>query len=212
VVKKPRSKRGFAAMDRERQREIASKGGKRAHQKGTAHQWTADEGREAGRKGGEAVSRDREHMAMIGRAGAAARAQNSKEAKIEKRSKKTSRTARVEKELSTVPKADWQDFKKFIDEKKPLIIQPPSQLIIGNREDFKRKVLGELEKGQKSFLIDFLNTGYIDSSGLGVLVSCSKKVRERGGEMRLANLTPDLRTLFELTKLDSLFYIYDTQE
>jgi general stress protein YciG len=44
--------RGFASMDRTRQREIASKGGKAAHQKRTAHEWTNDEAREAGRKGG----------------------------------------------------------------------------------------------------------------------------------------------------------------
>ena len=64
--------RGFASMDPERQREIASKGGKAAHRKGTAHQWTADEAIDAGKKGGTIVSRDREHMAMIGRAGGAA--------------------------------------------------------------------------------------------------------------------------------------------
>jgi general stress protein YciG len=44
--------RGFASMDREKQREIASKGGKAAHQKGTAHEWTSEEARTAGRKGG----------------------------------------------------------------------------------------------------------------------------------------------------------------
>ena len=67
------SNRGFASMDRSRQREIASKGGRAAHQKGTAHEWTADEARVAGRKGGETVSRDREHMAAIGREGGGAR-------------------------------------------------------------------------------------------------------------------------------------------
>ena len=46
--------RGFASMDRSKQREIASKGGKAAHQKGTAHEWTSEEAREAGRKGGMA--------------------------------------------------------------------------------------------------------------------------------------------------------------
>ena len=66
-----RSNRGFASMDRDRQREIASKGGRAAHRKGTAHQWSADEAREAGRKGGTSVSRDREHMAAIGREGGA---------------------------------------------------------------------------------------------------------------------------------------------
>ncbi len=56
--------RGFASMDRSKQREIASKGGKAAHQKGTAHEWTSDEAREAGRKGGLASHRKRrERMA-----------------------------------------------------------------------------------------------------------------------------------------------------
>ena len=44
--------RGFASMDRQRRREIASKGGRAAHEQGTAHEWTSDEAREAGRKGG----------------------------------------------------------------------------------------------------------------------------------------------------------------
>lgn len=63
------SKRGFASMDAAKQKEIASKGGRAAHAKGTAHEFTSDEARVAGRKGGEAVSRDRAHMAAIGREG-----------------------------------------------------------------------------------------------------------------------------------------------
>jgi len=63
------SRRGFASMNREKQREIASKGGKAAHAKGTAHEFTPDEARQAGRKGGLAVSQNREHMANIGRQG-----------------------------------------------------------------------------------------------------------------------------------------------
>ena len=68
-----KSNRGFASMSPERQREIASKGGRAAHEKGTAHEWTPDEARRAGRKGGETVSRDRAHMAAIGREGGGAR-------------------------------------------------------------------------------------------------------------------------------------------
>jgi general stress protein YciG len=49
-------------MDRAKQREIASKGGKAAHQKGTAHEWTSEEAREAGRKGGMASHRRRKEM------------------------------------------------------------------------------------------------------------------------------------------------------
>jgi uncharacterized protein len=71
-----RSNRGFASMDRNKQREIASKGGKAAHAKGTAHEFDSGEAREAGRKGGVAVSRNREHMAAIGRRGGEARGQS----------------------------------------------------------------------------------------------------------------------------------------
>jgi hypothetical protein len=55
--------RGFASMDRNKQREIASKGGKAAHQKGTAHEWTSEEAREAGRKGGMASHRRKQQGA-----------------------------------------------------------------------------------------------------------------------------------------------------
>lgn len=72
------SNRGFAAMDPAKQKEIASKGGKAAHAKGTAHEFTPDEARVAGKKGGEVVSRDRDHMAKIGREGGQARASNAR--------------------------------------------------------------------------------------------------------------------------------------
>jgi general stress protein YciG len=71
-----RSNRGFASMDRNKQREIASKGGRAAHQKGTAHEFDSGEARAAGRKGGVTVSRNREHMAAIGRRGGEARGAN----------------------------------------------------------------------------------------------------------------------------------------
>ena len=92
------------------------------------------------------------------------------------------------------------------------VVDVDGQLIVGNRQDLKRIVLEELGKGERKFLVDFTNTGYIDSSGLGVLVSLSKKIREQGGELRLASLNEDLKTLFELTKLDSLFQIADSRE
>jgi general stress protein YciG len=60
-------------MDRAKQKEIASKGGKAAHAKGTAHEFDSGEARDAGRKGGLAVSQNREHMAKIGRRGGEAR-------------------------------------------------------------------------------------------------------------------------------------------
>ena len=74
-----KSRRGFASMDPSRQREIASKGGRAAHEKGTAHEWSSDEARVAGQKGGIAVSRDRAHMAAIGREGGESRSRASRQ-------------------------------------------------------------------------------------------------------------------------------------
>ncbi|HTT67738.1 MAG TPA: STAS domain-containing protein [Gemmatimonadales bacterium] len=93
-----------------------------------------------------------------------------------------------------------------------LVIDVDGQLIVGNRQELKQRVLDALEAGDRKFLIDFTRTGYIDSSGLGVLVSLSKKIRDEGGDLRLAGLNEDLKTLFELTKLDTLFAITDSAD
>ena len=98
------------------------------------------------------------------------------------------------------------------DSKGVVVVGVDGQLIVGNRQELKQKVLDALEGGAKKFVIDFSRTDYIDSSGLGVLVSLSKKIREQGGDLRLAGLNEDLQTLFELTKLDTLFSILKTPE
>ena len=92
------------------------------------------------------------------------------------------------------------------------VVRVEGQLIVGNRQQLKALVQEGLEGGERKFLIDCSATGYIDSSGLGALVTISKRVREHGGELRLAGLNEDLRSLFELTKLDSLFHISPTVE
>ena len=83
-----KSRRGFASMDPARQREIASKGGRAAHEKGTAHEWSSDEAREAGRKGGVTVSRDRAHMAAIGREGGESRSAAARAARAARQSER----------------------------------------------------------------------------------------------------------------------------
>jgi uncharacterized protein len=63
------ARRGFAAMEENQRRQIASRGGRAAHQTGNAHEWNEHEAAMAGRKGGQKVSQNREHMAAIGRKG-----------------------------------------------------------------------------------------------------------------------------------------------
>jgi anti-sigma B factor antagonist len=87
------------------------------------------------------------------------------------------------------------------------VVKVEGQLVVGNRQELKELVQDAVEGGDRKFLFDFTPTAYIDSSGLGALVSISKRIREAGGELRLAGLNEDLRSLFELTKLDTLFPI-----
>ena len=86
-----------------------------------------------------------------------------------------------------------------------VVVAVEGQLIAGNRQQLRDAVLPEIDRGARNFIIDFADTGYIDSAGLGALVSLSKRIREADGTLRLTNLNEDLRTLFELTKLDTLF-------
>jgi len=75
-VQKNNSKKGFASMTVEQRRAIASAGGISAHKNGRAHKFDSEKAREAGRKGGRAVSANREHMAMIGQRGGEKRSKN----------------------------------------------------------------------------------------------------------------------------------------
>lgn len=92
------------------------------------------------------------------------------------------------------------------------VLRADGQLVVGNRQELKELVQAALDRGDRKFLVDFERTGYIDSSGLGALVSMAKRVREAGGELRLSGLNDDLRSLFELTKLDTLFVIAETPQ
>ena len=86
-----------------------------------------------------------------------------------------------------------------------VVIGIEGQLVAGNRQQLREAVLNEIDRGARSIVIDFVDTGYVDSAGLGVLVSLSKKIRDANASLRLVNLNEDLRTLFELTRLDTLF-------
>jgi anti-anti-sigma factor len=88
------------------------------------------------------------------------------------------------------------------------VIRVDGQLTVGNRQELKATVQAGLDAGARKLLLDGSPTGYIDSSGLGALVTIAKRVREAGGQVRLCGLNDDLRSLFELTKLDTLFAIF----
>lgn len=76
VTEPKNKKQGFAAMSEVEHRQIASKGGRAAHEKGTAHKFTPDEATAAGKKGGAKIAEDRQHMADIGKKGGERISQN----------------------------------------------------------------------------------------------------------------------------------------
>jgi len=98
-----------------------------------------------------------------------------------------------------------------VKETDAVVVDVDGQLVVTNRQEFKQVVLDEVEQGARSIVVDFSRSAYIDSSGLGALVSLGKRIREAGGDLRLAGLNEDLRTLFELTRLDALFPLYATR-
>jgi uncharacterized protein len=75
-----KQKRGFASMDPEKQRKIAQRGGRAAQATGKGHKLSGEAARRAGRKGGIAVSKNREHMAEIGRKGGKAKSKRNEAA------------------------------------------------------------------------------------------------------------------------------------
>jgi anti-sigma B factor antagonist len=89
------------------------------------------------------------------------------------------------------------------------VVKVQGELIVGNRAELKQGVLERLDGDARKFVVDFSDSTYIDSSGLGMLVTLSRKIREVDGALRLAGLNEDLLTLFALTKLDTLFTIVD---
>lgn len=93
-----------------------------------------------------------------------------------------------------------------------LVVEVDGQLVVGNRHEFKQGILDQLEQGARTVVVDFSRSPYIDSSGLGALVSLGKRLREAGGDLRLTGLNDDLRTLFELTRLDALFPLFASRD
>lgn len=87
---------------------------------------------------------------------------------------------------------------------RPIVVElAPDQLIAGTRQAFKRALLTRLEAGE-DVIVDCSRTRYLDSTGLGMLVTVGKAFFSGGGQLVLTGLNEDIRLLFELTRLDTV--------
>jgi anti-sigma B factor antagonist len=93
-----------------------------------------------------------------------------------------------------------------------MVVGVNGPLDVTTRDQLKALVLQALDRRQVSFRLAFSRAGFVDSSGLGVLVSLQKRVSETGGSLRLSGLSEELRRLFALTKLDGVLRIDDEGE
>lgn len=76
--------------------------------------------------------------------------------------------------------------------------------------EFKNELLEVIQKGNKRILLDFERVEFLDSSGLGALVACLKRIGKEG-DMRLSCLGPAISSLLKLTRLDRIFQIYESE-
>lgn len=86
-------------------------------------------------------------------------------------------------------------------------LRVPAALIVGNRQQLKHDVLDALNAGARTITLDFTDTQYVDSSGLGVLVSLNRTVRQAGRELVMTHVSADVMQWMVMTKLDTVFTI-----
>ncbi len=76
----------------------------------------------------------------------------------------------------------------------------------------KDKIVKEIEGGTKKLVLNLTNVDYIDSAGLGVLVALLKRIKKEQGVLRIAGLKPNILKIFQLTRLNQIFDIFNTEE
>jgi len=92
------------------------------------------------------------------------------------------------------------------------VVEPQGRLDAASAKPFKDEVMRRAEKGAKRLVIDLSQVRFLDSSGLGVLVSCLRQFTASGGDIKLSGLRPEIQSLFALTRLNKVFDIFSTAE
>ena len=87
------------------------------------------------------------------------------------------------------------------------IMDIPKDFVVDEVATFRTQINKLIEEGQKDFTFNFSKCEFIDSTGLGALVSIYKKCAEKGGSVKLKSLKPEVEKLFKLTRLDRVFEI-----
>jgi anti-sigma B factor antagonist len=93
-----------------------------------------------------------------------------------------------------------------------LVLDVAGQVKGGDAADLRATIKRLQEQGETDLLIDLQSVGFIDSSGVGMLIHCLQELRAQGGDLRLLKLNEDIHDLFEMVAIDRLFTIYQSDE
>ena len=96
---------------------------------------------------------------------------------------------------------------KFDNDNNQLLVIPNGDLDIYTSNKFKEKIMNSFEKNQGDIFIDGSKLDYVDSTGLGALISILKSVKDTDHKIIVTNLKPNIKKLFEITELDKVFTI-----
>ncbi|MGQ9631458.1 MAG: STAS domain-containing protein [bacterium] len=91
------------------------------------------------------------------------------------------------------------------------IVDLSGEIDAQNSSDIKSRIKALISDGKVKFVINLSGVRYMDSSGLGVLVSGLKTARKDGGDLKLSGLQPEVQNIFELTQLNKVFEIYESE-
>lgn len=92
------------------------------------------------------------------------------------------------------------------------VVRPTGILDSTQASQLRKDISDQLEKDHEIILIDLKDVTFIDSSGLGALVSALKMVRTKGGKLFICSINDQIRMLFELTSMDRVFKVYTNEE
>jgi anti-sigma B factor antagonist len=91
------------------------------------------------------------------------------------------------------------------------IVNLPERFLMANASAYRAPMIEVIEQGSGKLIVNLSITEFMDSTGLGVLVSLLKAARNRGGDIVLCNMSNTVRALFELTRLHTVFKIFDEE-
>ncbi|HXJ96946.1 MAG TPA: STAS domain-containing protein [Terriglobia bacterium] len=94
-----------------------------------------------------------------------------------------------------------------------LVLDVRGRITLGREtEVLRRQFQDVVDAGHRRIILNLAGVDYVDSAGLGALVAGSASIRKAGGDLKLANLTDRIRGLIQITRLSTLFEVYDNLE